>query len=52
MEGEGGVKIPIYPILIFTMLLIFGILPFWAVVALGGWYILALYLEESGFLEK
>ena len=45
-------KIPIYPILIFSMLLIFGILPFWAVVALGGWYSLALYLEESGFLEK
>ena len=47
MDGEAGVKIPIYPILILSILLLYGILPLWAVIALSGWYLLLLYLEEN-----
>ena len=51
MDGEAGVKIPIYPILILSILLLYGILPLWAVIALSGWYLSLLYLEEYGYLE-
>ena len=51
MDGEAGVKIPIYPILILSILLIYGILPLWAVVALSGWYLSLLYLEDYCYLE-
>ena len=51
MDGEAGVKISIYPILILSILLIYGILPLWAVVALSGWYLSLLYLEDYGYLE-
>ena len=51
MDGEAGVKIPIYPILILSILLLYGILPLWAVIALSGWYLSLLYLEDYGYLE-
>ena len=52
MDGEAGGKVPIYPILILSVLLIYGILPLWAVIALSGWYLFVLYLEDYGFLDR
>ena len=52
MGGEAGGKIPVYPILILSILLVYGILPLWAIIALSGWYLFVLYLEDYGYLDR
>ena len=52
MGGEAGGKIPVYPILILSILLVYGILPLWAIIALSGWYLFVLYLEDCGYLDR
>ena len=52
MGGEAGSKIPVYPILILSILLVYGILPLWAIIALSGWYLFVLYLEDYGYLDR
>ncbi|DAC43911.1 MAG TPA: hypothetical protein HA315_02720 [Candidatus Thalassarchaeaceae archaeon] len=52
MDGEAGGKIPVYPILILSILLVYGILPLWTIIALSGWYLLVLYLEDNGHLDR
>ena len=52
MGGEAGSKIPVYPILILSILLVYGILPLWAIIALSGWYLFILYLEDYGYLDR
>ena len=52
MDGEAGGKIPVYPILILSIILVYGILPLWTIIALSGWYLLVLYLEDNGHLDR
>ena len=52
MGREAGSKIPVYPILILSILLVYGILPLWAIIALSGWYLFVLYLEDYGYLDR
>ena len=52
MGEEAESRVSGWPILILTMMVYYGVAPFWVVALIGIWYFSLRYLEETGHLDN
>ena len=52
MGEEAESRVSVWPILILTMMVYYGVAPFWVVALIGIWYFSLRYLEETGHLDN